>query len=113
MSSDYGHGLASAVAKKLKTTDCTYLHRDYCGTGFVYFSEAFYYVTVNDGYPDGYPDYSGISGRAENGNPPGKWESDEEFVNWLANQSDASLCGDGNQRITKERLENFVNRRHS
>ena len=40
--------------------------------------------------------------------PSQSWSTTDEFVTWLAAQSDRTLGNPGNQRITLERLTAFV-----
>ena len=98
----YGKKLALAVANKVeKGIDLANSHRDYCGKGLAFYNEKFNYVTVNDG---NYFFDEVI------------FDSKSEFVDWLAAQSDETMCGkesndkwiQDNQRITRSRLENFV-----
>lgn len=104
----YGNALAAKVAKALKDKGpCVNSHRDYCGKGLAFVDGKFLYGSVNDGYLD---------------NVDMEWVDDKEFVEWLASQSDWSLSGidstlpgyekepfgRNNQRITKDRLEDFV-----
>ncbi len=90
--SNYGNSLATNVAIFLQNGGyIAYDHRDYCGMGFIFDKEkqVFVYGSVYDGrffYPELV------------------FETQKKFVSWLSQQSDNSLAGDKNQRITKERL---------
>merc|ERR1711998_477538 len=102
----YGSQLASRVAKALTTgKQVSYSHRDYCGVGLGFTkAKGFVMGPVFDGYLD--------EGHV--------WSSQKDFVNWLAAQSDFTLSGydpdselvsawhQGNQRITRERLNAVV-----
>lgn len=94
----YGTALAESVAAELvKGNAMLYSHRDYCGIGLVWESEKniIWMSKVVDGYPMevGSDDLQG----------GGPWTK-EEFVPWLAQQSDQTLLGDGNQRINRARM---------
>ncbi len=109
----YGSSLAVAVANHLiLKKDIRYQHRDYCGVGFCYRpfpgTGTFYYDCVSDGgfaFEDPYPGEELLP-------PLAKFFSCESFIDWLAAQSDESLCGReipngffvNNQRITRTRL---------
>jgi len=87
----YGTALAESVAAELMTgRDMVYSHRDYCGIGLTWESATnrFRMGECMDG---------GVMGDL------GTW-TEEEFVAWLAQQSDESLRGDGNQRISRGRI---------
>lgn len=75
-------------------------HRDYCGTGLMYVNGTFVYGHVYDG---------------EIQDSIREFRSEENFLAWLAEQSDESLRGAGedkffvdNQRITVGRLWGFT-----
>jgi hypothetical protein len=94
----FGWELAEKVANALQRNHSIgYGHRDYCGMGFEYRQGIYCYGELWDGaMPE----------------PTYEWQSKENFVAWLAHQSDASLgrldAKDpfywGNQTITRERL---------
>lgn len=109
----YGQKLARKVTEKLKRQPTKlneagyyvgsgglYLsHRDYCGIGLYFFESKFVLGEVNDGM----------------GPHPVllTFESSDEFVEWLTNQSDQSMSlfsrySFNNQTITKIRLEYFL-----
>src|SRR3546814_240232 len=95
----YGRKLAGKVAEKLKQAPMYHSHRDYCGIGLYFFEGEFTLGEVNDGMG---PHPVLIT-----------FESQEEFGEWLANQSDQSmsLCSRysfNNQTITRIRLEYFL-----
>jgi len=73
----YGQDLAERVATLLdrggQIADC---HAYYCGTGFVFHDSNYCWAHIDDGYP---------------GAVIQAFESREEFVRWLAAQSDQSL----------------------
>jgi hypothetical protein len=94
----FGWELAEKVANALQRSNgIGYGHRDYCGMGLEYRQGTFYYGELWDGaMPE----------------PTYEWSSKENFVAWLAHQSDASLARLeakesfywGNQTITRQRL---------
>ena len=99
----FGLTLAAQVAEALlQGRRLTYSHRDYCGMGFIYRAAAFCYGEIWDG------DFIAKPQRA--------FHTQEEFVGWLAHQSNHSLAGLenddpwtwDNQTITRQRLEEFV-----
>ena len=73
----YGRDLAERVALLLdrggQIADC---HAYYCGTGFVLENGRYCWAHIDDGYP---------------GEELKSFESRDEFVNWLSEQSDESL----------------------
>ena len=73
-----------------------YRHRDYCGIGLEAVSGKYVMGDCYDGY-------------LRNDCPTQSWSTTDEFVTWLAAQSDHTLGNPGNQRITLERLTAFVN----
>ena len=97
----FGKALAEKVASSLLTYSLGYGHRDYCGMGLEYKDGVYYYGELWDGYMM---------------EPLLKWPSMDDFVNWLAQQSDASLARLeakesfywGNQTITRQRLKTLV-----
>jgi hypothetical protein len=97
----FGMGLARKVVERLKHRSFGYGHRDYCGMGFEYSGGMYLYGGLWDGV---------MEERAR------VFASEEELVEWLAGQSDASMArleevDDfywGNQTVTKARLEEFV-----
>src|SRR5690606_27498156 len=119
----YGTTLAAKVAEKLKRNPsslskngfCTtagglyHAHRDYCGIGLYFFEGKFILGEVNDGM----------------GPQPmlGIFEDEEQFVVWLASQSDQSMSvivdgryGSGrfnNQTITKVLLQWYLEEQYS
>lgn len=122
-SEKYGEDLARKVAAKLSlmpsreknnylTSDGLFhSHRDYCGTGLYFFEDKFVLGEVNDGMGP-YPIMA-------------TFEGEDEFVTWLANQSDQSMSlivavkdnstsfKFNNQTITKIRLEYFLEEEYS
>ena len=97
----YGTALAEAVAEHLKSGHYyLYKHRDYCGVGLTY-EEAhsrFAMGMAMDGGMAPETTWAATDSRS----------ATEEFVCWLAEQSDSTLHGDGwaagNQRLTRGRL---------
>lgn len=97
----YGRVLAEKVAGALLTYSLGYGHRDYCGMGLEYKDGIYCYGELWDGYMM---------------EPLLKWPSKEDFINWLAQQSDASLARLeakesfywGNQTITRQRLKMLI-----
>lgn len=112
----YGQELAHKVYAYLERhLIIRYDHIGYCGTGFVlrdnkilytHFDEWNLYTQSEIYQPGG--DYIGIIK---------SFESKEDFIAWLAEQSDDSLSGKesgddwyiNNQRITQKRLEYILN----
>lgn len=96
-----GKALAEKVAASLLKYPLGYGHRDYCGMGLEYKEGVYQYGELWDGYMM---------------EPLLKWPSKEDFINWLAQQSDASLARLeskdsfywGNQTITRQRLRALV-----
>lgn len=98
----YGPVLADAVATKLEAGGVLgYGHRDYCGMGLEYRNAVWCYGEVWDG----------AMGAVDQ-----QWTSRQMFVDWLANQSDASLANLerqdsfywGNQTIERVRLQAWL-----
>eukprot|EP00966_Prymnesium_polylepis_P022550 518696-Prymnesium_polylepis.1 len=93
----YGTALAEAVAEHLKSGHYyVYEHRDYCGVGLQY-EEArsrFSMGMAMDGCMAAETTWAATDNRS----------ATDEFVCWLAEQSDSTLHGDGNQRLTRARL---------
>lgn len=95
-----GVELATKVARKLASgIDMSYRHRDDCGIGLNFAGGKF----VMGHCQDGYPCFDGQ-----------EWSTEDEFVAWLAAQSDYALGGKpGNQRITLARLTAFLESSYS
>jgi hypothetical protein len=102
MSQKVGKELAERVAKRLAMScELSYTHRDYCGTGLTWERGKFIYGKVWDGYVT---------------DPMMTFDSEQKFVDWLAEQTDQSLEGSdekdhfyrNNQRLTVTRLFGFV-----
>jgi hypothetical protein len=97
----YGMELAGQVADRLQSRSFGSGHRDYCGMGLEYRNGAYYYGGLWDGMMD---------------DKVQVFPSKEEFVEWLANQSDASMARLdemdafywGNQTVTRQRLLEFI-----
>ena len=93
----FGISIAKAVADRVENgAEYHESHRDYCGMGFFYEESKYIYGTVMDGF---------LSERVMTFN------SKDEFINWLAIQSDDTLDGKeegafnhNNQRITRAKL---------
>lgn len=100
LSTKYGTELAEKTADSLQRRALSFYHRDYCGMGLERDSdERYYYGEVLDGYLE----------------PQLCFPDREKFVEWLSQQSDASLARLeqdswfwGNQVIDQQRLEEFV-----
>ncbi len=98
----YGESLAARVADALRRgATIANGHRDYGGMGLFRIGGEYLYAEVYDGQPSG--------------DPPARFTSGQDFVAWLAAQSDASLRGDpsdpftfDNQRVTRARLVDAV-----
>lgn len=106
-----GPTLATRVADRLDTGDVlVYAHRDYCGMGLAKDGDLYLYDAVNDGDPP--TRAAGPQSSSERQVFAGRLP----FVDWLSEQSDASLSGQDledsflrhNQRLTLERLERFA-----
>lgn len=97
----YGRDLATRVAAALVSgKKIMNDHRDYCGLGLLYEDRAYQYVIVADGAP--------VETRL-------RFDTQKDFIEWLAAQSDDSLHGcdepgfdRGNQRVTRKRLEEIA-----
>ncbi len=93
-----GSALAEKVADALLSNSLGYGHRDYCGMGLTYRDAAYCYGELWDGYML---------------EPMLQWSSKQEFISWLAMQSDASFARLdakeqfywGNQTVTRQRLK--------
>lgn len=104
----FGAELANAVADTLDTGNTlAYGHPYYCGMGLAKYEENYVYASVQDGEvttpkygKDFYDDVEHGEGKIFN--------SRSEFVAWLSAQTNSSLYGDGNQRITLKRLQSFA-----
>ncbi|WP_118975371.1 hypothetical protein [Taibaiella koreensis] len=96
----FGLILATAVAEKQRSgASLGYSHRDYCGMGMEYNEGVYCYGELWDGGLD----------------RPMTFDKVEAFIAWLTAQSTASLARleddafyQGNQVITRERLEDFL-----
>ncbi len=104
----YGEMLARKVAQKLmvNTTESNGLyhsHRDYCGMGLYIHEGKFTLGTVNDGRGP-YPIVA-------------TFDSEADFVQWLANENDQSMALYGeqfnNQTLTKMRLDWYLDEDYS
>ena len=99
----FGVTLAEKVAVALLHDWVGYGHRDYCGMGLDYRDGMYKYGELHDGYMI---------------EPTLQWSTKQEFVDWLAEQSDASCARLeekdpwywGNQTITWVRLINLIHR---
>lgn len=108
--SPYGVDLAEAVAMVLEKGHwLAYHHPHYCGTGLAMADGQFVYDHVDDGYLR--------CGSPMADKPLLAFPDSSCFVAWLAASSDESLSSDeaepgyaNNQRITRARLEEFVER---
>lgn len=103
-----GLELASEVADRLDAGNVlAYGHAYYCGMGLSKYRDAYVYSAVEEGEvitPESGEDFLRVLEVAG-----GKlFRSRAEFIEWLSGQTDSSLRGDGNQRITLERLRFFA-----
>lgn len=97
----YGQQLAEQVAERLQERSFGFGHRDYCGMGLEYRHGTYCYGVLWDGMMD---------------DKVQMFVSREEFVGWLAAQSDASMARLdeidafywGNQTVTRQRLQEFI-----
>jgi hypothetical protein len=113
-----GEALASEVANRLETgVVLAHQHRDYCGVGLRFGEGQFIYGEVNDGL---LPLPSECKYWQEAGDIERLvFPSRSLFVAWLSEQTDETLSGSDlphtwlrrNQRLTVERLREFVNGR--
>ncbi|SFN83016.1 hypothetical protein SAMN05428949_3598 [Chitinophaga sp. YR627] len=96
-----GKPLAEKVATALRHGSIGYTHRDYCGMGLEYREGQYHYGELWDG---------GMHLSRQS------FDTQSAFVQWLSQQSNASLSNIhlkdtfywGNQVITRERLEQFL-----
>lgn len=83
----WGRAFAERVADHLATLEephgIAHIHRDYCGHGLFHSGGEYRLCEVYDGYPSG----------PANPNHPLRWDNREDFVAFLARQSDHSLSG--------------------
>ena len=112
-----GESLAQRVADRLVSSKgrawLVNVHRDYCGHGLHFADGEIRLLEVSDGWVFDAPIVK-------------SWPKKEEFVAWLSRQSDYSLAGAdpkeselftddrfalNNQRLTRRRLRDFVDRR--
>ncbi|AXF18798.1 hypothetical protein CUJ87_30995 (plasmid) [Paraburkholderia caledonica] len=103
-----GLDLASEVADRLDAGNVlAYGHAYYCGMGLSKHGDAYVYSAVEEGEvitPESGEDFLRVLEVAG-----GKlFRSRAEFIEWLSGQTDSSLRGDGNQRITLDRLRFFA-----
>uniref|UniRef100_A0A0G4G8R9 Uncharacterized protein n=1 Tax=Chromera velia CCMP2878 TaxID=1169474 RepID=A0A0G4G8R9_9ALVE len=114
----YGKDLARSLADALVEAKAWsgdepyigYVHRDYCGYGVGLCKDTFWYGPLEcDGWP------------VKSEDAEKSWKSADEFVDWLAQQSNYSLSGVpeaeekgefsfsvNNQRMNKGRIEQFI-----
>ena len=92
-STPIGSELAQQIAELLEQgLQICLRHRDYCGMGLRYREGIFLYGEVIDGELPADDKHEAFTSR-------------EAFASWLATQSNCTLHGDGNQRLTRERLD--------
>jgi hypothetical protein len=112
----YGPELAAAVADRLEQGETlANNHPYYCGVGLRFAEGIYVYDEVLDGHLPAVEQQASAYW-AEPPNQRREFGTREEFVAWLASQSDESLRGADlnpawlvdNQRITQARLEAFV-----
>jgi hypothetical protein len=103
-----GEELANAVADRLDAGgELLNCHPYYCGMGFTKYGDAYIYASVHDGEVIT-PKWGEDSFKSELRDEGKLFESRAQFVAWLSVQTDNSLHGSGNQRITVDRMESFV-----
>ncbi|NIE64236.1 hypothetical protein [Burkholderia sp. Ax-1719] len=103
-----GPELAHAVADRLDAGDeLVFHHPYYCGMGFTRYGDAYVYASVQDGEIIT-PKWGDEAFKYEVRDGGKLFESRVQFIEWLTVQTDYSLHGDGNQRITLARLRSFV-----
>ncbi len=101
----FGESLARAVADKLalSTKALIHYHRDYCGIGLFYEAGVFTMSRVDDGW--------------EHPDAIMRCEDFDDFVSWLAQESDRSMAFYGsrfnNQTISRLRLEWYLEPHYS
>lgn len=103
----YGELLAKAVAKKIVQGEGLFhAHRDYCGSGLFFYNELFTLGMIQDGYGYSYEE-----------DIVATFESEEDFVQWLAKENDQSMSCYTNQfntqPITKIRIDWFLEEHYS
>ncbi|MEN9865553.1 MAG: hypothetical protein RL748_1143 [Pseudomonadota bacterium] len=112
----FGLALANAVADRLSSgAILAYTHREYCGTGLAFENGAFIFGEVYDGQLPSPTQVLNMQERGESVEYQ-SFASRADFVAWLAAQSDDSLSGQnlaqdwqrGNQRLTRQRLQEFI-----
>jgi hypothetical protein len=103
-----GRVLAERVADKLQEgLEVCFHHRDYCGMGLRAGQGWFVYGQVRDSELLSPSEYASERSVWKERRPDERLEflDRESFVEWLSMQTDASLRGDGNQRLTISRFE--------
>jgi hypothetical protein len=109
-----GAALAGQVATRLEQgKTLAYDHPEYCGMGLQFVDGMFVYAEVQDGR---LPLPRNLQGGPMAGMEHAMFATRDAFIAWLAGQSDQSLSGQqladeflrNNQRITLERLQQFV-----
>lgn len=112
-STPYGLPLTERVADYLQRGgEIAHRHPYFCGVGLAFRNGEFVYGYVEEGGTDAFLDSTSLLGRFPNR---------EDFIAWLAVQSDTTLSGNeesdaflrGNQRITRERLEAALHQSHT
>ena len=98
-----------AVEYLIKNKQLSYLHKEYCGTGFYYDGSRVFYTYFYDGFPDLNPhkNEDSVGGIIK------EFNNFTDFQIWLESQTNDSLSGKelqqhfykNNQRITRERLQ--------
>jgi len=100
-STPVGTELAQQIAELLEQgLQICLRHRDFCGMGLRYCEGIFLYGEVRDGELLSQDDYPSMPVAEERE----VFTSREAFVSWLAIQTNRSMRGEGNQRLTHERL---------
>lgn len=112
----YGNHLAEAVYSYLcQHKIIRYHHYGYCGTGFALVEDEILYTHFDEW--DTYLNKQEYQGGTEYIGIIKRFTLVQDFIEWLATQSDESLSGKesadpcyiNNQRITKQRLEDLLN----
>ncbi|MCZ2496114.1 hypothetical protein GN316_05035 [Xylophilus sp. Kf1] len=80
-------------------------HRDYCGMGLRECNGIFVYGALQDGHLLAPAEWQqSLAAYPQHQDERTEFPTAELFILWLSRQSDASLAGDGNQRLTRSRI---------
>ncbi|MGJ7541905.1 hypothetical protein [Variovorax sp. LT1R16] len=101
-----GKELSERTAELLRQgLQLCYRHRDYCGMGLREFDGTFVYGALQDGHLlTTKESEEELAAYPKHKDERTEFPSAELFIMWLSQQCDASLAGDGNQRLTRARL---------